>query len=284
MILISIIISFIAIAVVVASLLLRFFERRNSRAELFSMRESVRMEAAKRLGIQLDYDPMNCESQLNFQLLCKKSDCLFARNARLWGSPKYSRAHTIEENISNTLPSLTKFLAQVNSGVHLDGYIIEICGENYCNTLKSFSTTIRRALLHISRNNPSGLSCLEMKSIRTSSWYFSFCNVPIFVTTFAPIYSSSHPRYMHNIHPTNDKCYLLLQPESSFLHHKIGLDNPWTSWDNPITMRDKIRANFKKEGRLYHIPATNRYPVSETIVTHDSVELLDQPVRFWEDR
>jgi hypothetical protein len=99
-------------------------------------------------------------------------------------------------------------------------------------------------------------------------WYFEFNNEPIFITTFAPFYPSSSSRYLsrstfnlltfirYAFGIDEESSFVLLQPEYSFTWRDIGEDTPHTEWNNPKTMRDKIRCEFKKHGRMYEIPPT----------------------------
>lgn len=178
---------------------------------------------------------------------------------------------TLEQNVLSIIPSLTKFvtISEQNES-HLDGYLIEIKGAEFSASIEKFSNTVNTILNIISRNDPSSINCMSMKSIHSSTWYFSFCNVPLFITTFAPFYSSMHCRHMLCNEGNKDSCYILLQPESSFLHHGINLDTPLTNWDHPQTFRDKIRVNFKKHNQEYFIPVSNQYPVAATFIQHPS--------------
>lgn len=245
------------------------------KAERFTVKE-------QRKQLNLHYDPQNCPSFHRFRLLAKKSDCLFAKTANIWGCVEYDEERTLKENIQTLIPSLIKFVTLADDGEKLDGYVIEIKEKSLFQDVESFTKTVKQTLEIISEADPVGLNVMKLKSISSSSWYFSFCNVPIFVTTFAPFYSSSHCRYTHSIPELENICYILLQPEISFLQNNIGSDLPTTNWDNPESIRDRIRCNFKKHGRGYYIPPTNRYPVAEMIVLdpHSNDEKFE-PIKLW---
>lgn len=74
---------------------------------------------------------------------------------------------------------------------------------------------------------------------------------------------------------------MLLQPEYSFAWHDIGNDAPDTQWNNPQTMRDKIRVEFKKAGRPYEIPPTIFYSPALYIVK--PLELGAPTLDWWKD-
>ena len=260
-------------------------------------RQKAALSIKQRQGIILEYDPLHCESLNNFQPLKNKSDCIFAKSAILWGSQSYDTTKTLEDNISNSIPAITKFMSLVEEQP-LDGFLIEVVGQQYGKSVDAFAVTVRRVLTAISRHDPSGLNCMNMKSITTSSWYFSFGGVPIFVTSFAPCYPSSHCRYMHlstyfaadedaphgsqHGHNKDQSCYILLQPEESFLRRGIGADTPHTEWKDPRSARDKIRLKFLESGRAYHIPETTRYAVANTFVLPHDCALRGDGVRFWD--
>lgn len=145
-----------------------------------------------------------------------------------------------------------------------------------------FAATVRSALSVLSKCDPSGLDPLRMKSISSSSWYFSFDMVPMFITTFAPCYPRTNPRHLHLTSDNLDSCFLLLQPENSFLRHGIGADEPSTNWNYPHTMRDKIRVNFRARGQEYFVPPSLTYPVAATFVQGEH-SMLGLPVPFWNE-
>ena len=137
---------------------------------------------------QLGYDPADCESVRAFRSIAQRSQCIFAKRAVLWGSPKYESSKSIESNILASLQSLHCFVRLADAGANLDGYVLEIQNAEYSRSVVHFAALVRKVLTVISRHDPCKLSCMDMKSISSSSWYFSFATVPIFVTTFAPCY------------------------------------------------------------------------------------------------
>lgn len=235
----------------------------------------------------LPYDPMSCGSLNRFQTCQEASPCIFAKTAKLWGSPEYERDKTLQENISCLMPALLKFISLIESpNFKFDGFVIEIKGKQYSSDLAAFSKTVRIVLQTISELDPSGLNTMSMR-VLSSQWHFSLCTIPIFVTTFAPFYGPDHARYMgKNTNDNRDSSFLLLQPEEAFHRHRIGLDTPQTSWQDPQTVRDKIRVSFREKGRSYYIPPEVSYPVAEHFVPHPEnikADELKQPlVHFWD--
>ncbi|CAE7566387.1 unnamed protein product [Symbiodinium natans] len=183
-------------------------------------------------------------------------------------------------NVALCLPRLLRFCLMVKQGAALDGFVFEVRGACYCSDLGSFALTVRRVLMGISAGDPSGTDCFNA-GIDRRGWYFQFAREPFFVTTFAPCYGSSHPRYQYNQH--SESCFILLQPEESFLRHDLPPDKPRsaTNWEQPVDVRDRIRANFRRHGREYRIPETTSYPPADFIVAPMDA-LHDSPVQFWE--
>ena len=183
-------------------------------------------------------------------------------------------------NVALCLPRLMRFCLMVKQGFALDGFVFEVRGKSYSSDLTSFALTVRRVLAGLSAGDPSGTDCFKGK-IEGRGWYFQFAREPFFVTTFAPCYDESHPRFQ--FHQSSDSCFILLQPEESFLRHDLPPDKPRsaTSWERPADVRDRIRANFRRHGREYRIPETTSYPPADFIVAPLDA-LHDPPVRFWE--
>jgi hypothetical protein len=74
-------------------------------------------------------------------------------------------------------------------------------------------------------------------------------------------------------------CQIKFQPEISFAFHNLPNDTPHTNWDEPRTVRDKIRANFRQNNREYLIRDTIRYPMC-----HDMIKPLcknDEIIKWW---
>jgi hypothetical protein len=127
----------------------------------------------------------------------------------------------------------------------------------------------------------------------STRWHFRFLGEPFFVTCFAPCYPSrGHARYMFTeeaearvrrhedeasdndadaaamscLREFKSKCYILLQPELSFLVRNLSADTPHTEWDAPRTERDRIRVAFRRAQRGYLIPSQVAYPSAYHIV------------------
>ncbi|CAE7237450.1 unnamed protein product [Symbiodinium sp. CCMP2456] len=222
-----------------------------------------------------------------FDAVRRHVQCVFAAKAKLWGNdwcPQACGAESEEAvlvaNVALCLPRLLRFCLMVKQGAALDGFVFEVRGRNYCDELGRFAMTVRKVLAGFSAGDPSGTDCFKGR-VEGRGWYFQFAREPIFVTTFAPCYGSGHPRYQFNQH--TDSCFILMQPEESFLRHDLPPDKPRsaTNWEAPADVRDRIRANFRRHGREYRIPETTSYPPADFIVAPMDA-LHDAPVRFWE--
>ena len=119
-----------------------------------------------------------------------------------------------------------------------------------------------RVLTAMSENDPAGTHCMRHIPLDALGWVFEFNKISFFVTTFAPFYPETSPRYCFGC----DNCYILFQPEISFAQHDVPHDTPHTNWDQPRTVRDRIRVAFKEAGRPYHIRDTLSYPMIHDIV------------------
>lgn len=138
--------------------------------------------------------------------------------------------------------------------------------------------------------------------VSSTRWHFDFLGETFFVTTFAPCYDEHHPRYMftheaatataavgeghdEQLAALPRKCYVLLQPELSFLRRHLSPDTPHTNWDTPHTERDRIRCAFRDAQRPFPVPATIAYPAAHFLVMPaDAMSLTagGAPVRWWD--
>lgn len=108
------------------------------------LKQELLRKKEERGEIVLSYNPTHCDTLSRFQHVVDNSLCLFAKRAKLWGSPTYNRNLPIEENITAALPALLKFASLEDD--RLDGFVIEVRGEEYSNTVKSFASTVNRVL------------------------------------------------------------------------------------------------------------------------------------------
>lgn len=233
------------------------------------------------------------QSVVNFRSVTENTQCLFAKRAVTWGSPEYNQTLTIEQNIIDCLPSLIKFVKLADQGEKLDAFVIEIRDKRYGKSEETLAALVRIVLQVISRNCPTGLSCMDMKSIVTPRWYFSLCSVPIFITTFGPCYSQYSSRYAFPTPATADSVFILFQPEESFLRHGLDFDTPHTNWENPITIRDRVRVNFRAHNRQYNVGASTNRVASYNIVLANTAtieqqgEIQSKPLPllpFWDEK
>ncbi|XP_013412870.1 uncharacterized protein LOC106175424 [Lingula anatina] len=219
------------------------------------------------------YDAEDVDSLANFETLKMNTECIFAKKARLWGSPKWNYDLSIEHNIYQSVPTFLKFTC-VCEPLGLDGFVYELPGD-YGKDVQTFGQAVHRVLTTISDHDPSGVHCMKQSFIAKRGWVFQFNKITFFVTTFAPCYPDNHSRYAFD----SDHAYILLQPEISFAQHDLPSDTPVTNWDNPKTVRDRIRVAFRDAGREYKIRDTIYFPTVLEIVK--PIESNGPDVKWW---
>lgn len=230
------------------------------------------------LNSPFNYDPTDCDSIINFKLIKNSTECIFAKSSNIWGCNNWKDNLTLEENVALSIPMLIRFFSVFRDPKNfLDGFVFEIVGEKYTDTLDNFAKTVSRVLKTVGENDPDDSKSIRSKRISKMGWRFSFCQNTIFITTFSPVYPETNSRWSFGV---KGSCFILFQPEESFGFHDLSPDTPHTNWDNPITERDKIRVGFKKSGREYEIPPSVYYPQAEHIVK--AMKNGDPIVKWWE--
>jgi hypothetical protein len=237
--------------------------------------------AAKGMLGHCDFE--TSEGSMRFNAVRQKTHCLFAARAHVWGNDWEEDefgGDALSANIVRCLPRFYRFCLEVHAGRALDAFVFELRGSRYATDVTTFAKNVQRVLTEISDADPADAKCMRKSYIGRRGWYFQFAREPLFITTFAPCYTSSHPRYQFGMHP--ESCFVLFQPEESFLRHDIPSDRPRseTDWDAPKDIRDRIRVNFKRNGREYLIPEVTQYPPANFIVA-PMCPLRDSPVEFW---
>ena len=200
----------------------------------------------------------------SFAPIQKSTQCPFAKAAKLWGGLLTTGTSiSIEDQADCHVPSLIQFCEMIARGKPLDGFCIEIDDEMArTGDPEEFGQCVRRMLAAISAQDPSGEDVMKASYIHRPGWRFRFAKVDFFVTTFAPCYPKTSSRFGFG----SDRAFILLQPEVSFLRHKLPADSAETNWEHPQTIRDKTRVAFKNAGRPYNIPETTAYPMVEHVV------------------
>eukprot|EP01137_Pigoraptor_chileana_P021844 Opistho-2@6792 len=237
-------------------------------------------------AVTSSYDATASPSVHSFTAVAEESSCLFAKSAKMWGSPGYNSAISLEDNIRSSVPMLT-LCAMEALNSRIDAFVIEINGDAHFSSLKAFASTVNRTLRTLSDADPRGAKCMSRTYIDKPGWHFEFAGMPFFVTTFAPCYpQDGHARYCAggSVLGTGERsCFVLFQPEVSFHQKSLPLDDPTTEEDNPRHIRDRIRNNFKREGMEYDVPPTVVYSPAIHIVRPMDA-LSTDVVRWWEEK
>jgi hypothetical protein len=174
--------------------------------------------------------------------------------------------------------SLRAFALFASAQEKVDGFVFQIKAAEA--TLDGLCAAVRRLLTALSDADPTGYRCMAKSFIGGRGWVFEFGGSDFFVTTFSPCYDVHHPRHTFGVEDT----FVLLQPYHSFLLHGIGHDTPHTSWEQPITSRDRIRVRFRDAGRPYPIPPSTLCPAAFSICYPlDAMRMLESPICWWSE-
>lgn len=212
---------------------------------------------------ELAHNPEDNATLKRFSVIQKGSNCPFAKSAKLWGGPDVDSTTALEDQAKKISPVLSEFIRKSKEGDRLDGFCIELTEPSaWCGGPKELGECVRNMLTSLSKLDPANEQMMQVNFVGSRGWRFRFAGVDFFVTTFAPCYPSSSPRYAFG----SSHAFILLQPESSFARHNLPEDTAETNWEAPKTIRDKTRVAFKEAGRPYFIPNTTDYPPAEHIV------------------
>eukprot|EP01006_Ploeotia_vitrea_P016888 TRINITY_DN47813_c0_g1_i1.p1 TRINITY_DN47813_c0_g1~~TRINITY_DN47813_c0_g1_i1.p1 ORF type:complete len:307 (+),score=27.54 TRINITY_DN47813_c0_g1_i1:55-975(+) len=241
--------------------------------DLKAFKEHMRSRKPANLS-ELPYDPSATDCLKRFKPIQNQTHCVFAKAAKLWGSD-YDPELSVRENAQNHVPVFKAFV-QSAPALRLDGFVFELrCLQP--TTPEEFGELVQTVLWELSCGDPKQARCMSKSYINGRGWYWEFNDDSFFLTTFSPIYPSTHPRYCFDA--SENSSWILFQPEWNFAVQGLPPDTPHTNWDHPVTVRDKIRAGFKNNGRPYRVPPTTVYPPSEFIVL--PLDVFDGSVVAW---
>jgi len=164
-----------------------------------------------------------------------------------------------------------------------DAFLIEIRGKQYVRNFSAFKDTMRRAVTCLHDLDP--LYGGKRPPLRVGDcpdhYQFTFCREHFLYVTFSPTYDHHHARCMFGGAP--DSCFILIQSESTAHFFDMGRGYPLSQvqWDKPRNMRERIRARFKEEGRMYDIAENpdGAFPTSHSVCNPE--KLGECPVKWW---
>lgn len=222
----------------------------------------LQQNVATSVAAFVTYDAENVTSLEHFDVIKQKTECVFAKRSKVWGSKDWSTELSLEENIYRLVPTFLKFSMMCRQN-RLDGFLIELPAEPYVNDITCFADSVRRVLKVLSDLDPNESRCIDKIEDRNQrGWVFQFNDITYFITTFAPFYPETNARFAFGA----ENGFILLQPELSFALHNLPPDTPHTNWDHPQTVRDKIRVAFRNAGREYPIPSSLFMPLAWEMV------------------
>lgn len=223
--------------------------------------------SAPKERVRLDYDPAQSESLRRFSVVKHGTQCPFAKSAKLWsGKPG---------DAATSAAALGEFVLRSEAGEALDGFVLELASADAKGDVASFGRSVKVALTELSDRDPQLDGCMRKKYIGERGWCFRFAGATFFVTSFAPCYPASSPRFVFG----SESAFVLLQPERSFARHNL-CDNH-VEVQSPPSIRDRIRAAFRDAGRSYHLPPTTGYAPAPYIVRPAREQ--DPPCKWWQD-
>lgn len=190
---------------------------------------------------ELRFDPVTSEALRHFETIRHRVPCPFAHRAKIWGAPTWVLGASMAANLQNAVPSLVRF-TRISQHEHLDGYVLEIAGEQHGQSTEALAETLHTVLAYLSAHDPAGVHCLR-DDVESPGWQFSFNGERLFIITFAPCYDRESARYAYG----ERSVFILFQPEHSF-----------DAFDITEAVRERIRKGFADHGQSYDMMIMNQ--------------------------
>jgi hypothetical protein len=105
--------------------------------------------------------------------------------------------------------------------------------------------------------------------IETFRWEFRLFGVDYFPLVMAPVYPSSHPRFIQYPQPV-----LLLQPEASFARRRVS-----SSSQTRTRLSSQCERSFERSARDYFGDITRKFPKAHRVIKPLLVQ--SPPIRWW---
>jgi hypothetical protein len=87
--------------------------------------ESVSHRIERAITEFVTYDAETTDSLRDFERIKSRTECIFAKRAKIWGSPNWNKTLSLDENIFRMLPTFLKFVICCET-VDLDGFVIQL--------------------------------------------------------------------------------------------------------------------------------------------------------------
>lgn len=206
-----------------------------------------------------------------FHTIQQQTRCPFARDARVWGASNWDSTVDWDENCRRIALQFWEFTNAVREE-ELDGFVVEFDGLEYGQAIPSLAGCLNRFLRSLSHEDPLHSDCMR-KVIDMPEWEFSFAGERVFIIVFAPCYAKSSSRYGFGC----ENVFVLLQPQSSFEHHKIP-----RGYELGL-LRARIRSAFHSVGADYDtgtLAAIMNGPL-EAVRFIKPLTPDDPPVQWW---
>jgi len=187
---------------------------------------------------QKSYDPSTAESLVRFKEVQTSTACPFAREARMWGGPRWEARRSLSGNVESIIPYLISF-TKVAARERLDGFVLAIDDPRLTTDMCALSQWFRRFLKAISARDKRPNSCFA-GDIERPGWQFSFNDLRLFISVFSPLYSKQHSRH------ASSATFVVLQPKNSFDRYAIGSLFPKSN-----TTKKEVRRRFREAGVSY---------------------------------
>lgn len=212
-------------------------------------------------------DPAAAPSLRRFEQIRRRTDCLYARGAQLWGSPDWTPGN-FDAGIDRFAAVLVR-LAAIPETERPDGAVLELREPERGASVEALAMTTRAVLGALTERDPTGDRCLDAQ-IEHPDWWFTFADQPFFLATFAPCYGRQSSRYAFGL----PDVYCLFQTRHSFVRR-------WAPGTErlPDDMRRRIREAFARSDRHYDLAITTSPMEAHRYVKPDRLGV--PPIRWW---
>lgn len=201
----------------------------------------------------------------DFRNIVSNTLCPYTGGKLIYG-PSWSDEVSFQENIRLNAIELSRFLSHFKEG-KLHGFVMELkCPEGQTD-LKQFAAFFHKTLLTLSSFDPRKSTCLNQEKENTE-WQYEYCGVRMFIASFAPCYSTLHPRYSYS----SEFAFLLIQPEESFSFCGVSSKNQQA--------KDLARKKFIEAGRPYDSDLIDKRIEAWLYILPE--EICDQPIEWWD--
>lgn len=177
-----------------------------------------------------------------FSHIVMRTECVFAKSAKLIGPPKICPSDvSVEDYVNQYSPLLFDFCHRLETE-HLDGFVLAFSSQDLGASVETVTELLRKIVRTLALSDLDASRSVSEVDLLHPDWRFKCCGRDFFISIFARCYDTTSSRHGFGSAET----FVHLQPSETFTRHR-----PPNQDRIPEAVRELIRNKYASAGRGY---------------------------------